>query len=379
MLARGEADAALPRQISAEVRDATNAIIAELEAASRAALAAMVGGRRQSEAETFLWVRLARLMGAADEAVDAARGADASGLRRHLGRFDALTSAIWTVQHAVFVQAPLRQAPPAVPSLVVSPDMTGHAEADPPGRRLACLFSLSWRRSPARSGPGTACGGDPAPAPPAELSDQREAARHIWPVNRGRGLGPPGNADFTGASSHAAYDSSRWRRQRSRVATERVISGNLDENDADAVRVLDPHLGQSPGLCHRLPQDPDTSRGQPLMLSPNVPHLEPDHHRVSGRTRSVTRHLQQSRAEEEHHRRISRRTELPENGQAQHVPVETTAPAQVGRPQQNPAAQHLHATILAASTARRCAGAHAVVPARMSPGASEWAGRQGSS
>lgn len=62
--------------------------------------------------------------------------------------------------------------------------------------------------------------------------------------------------------------------------------------------------------------------------------------------RSVTRYFQQSRAEKEHHPRISRRTELPENGQAQHVPVETAAPAQVSRPQQNPAAQYLHATIL---------------------------------
>jgi hypothetical protein len=115
-LARGEAGTALPRQVTAEVRDATNAIIAEAEAAGRAALAAMAGSRRQPEAETFLWVRLTRLAGAADEAVDAARAADASGLRCHLGRFDALTAAIWTVQHDVYVQAPLRQTPPAAPS-----------------------------------------------------------------------------------------------------------------------------------------------------------------------------------------------------------------------------------------------------------------------
>ncbi len=27
-----------------------------------------------------------------------------------------------------------------------------------------------------------------------------------------------------------------------------MIGGNLDENDPDAIRVLDPHLNQTPGL-----------------------------------------------------------------------------------------------------------------------------------
>jgi hypothetical protein len=115
MLARSEAGAPLPRQVTAEVREATNAIIAETEAAGRAALAAMAGSRRHPEAETFLWVRLARLARAADEAVDAALGADASRLRRHLGRFDALTAATWTVQHAVHAQAPPAAPSPAIP------------------------------------------------------------------------------------------------------------------------------------------------------------------------------------------------------------------------------------------------------------------------
>jgi hypothetical protein len=101
LVAGGEAGAALPGQAAAEVRDATDAVLAEAEAAGRAALAAISGSRRQPEAETFLWVRLARLAGAADEAVDTARGGDASGLRRHLARFDTLTTAIWAVQHAM--------------------------------------------------------------------------------------------------------------------------------------------------------------------------------------------------------------------------------------------------------------------------------------
>ena len=56
--------------------------------------------------------------------------------------------------------------------------------------------------------------------------------------------------------------------------------------------------------------------------------------------------LEQSRAEEEHHPRILGRPELPVDRQAQYVAVETTASPQVGRPQQDPAAQNLHAAIL---------------------------------
>ena len=107
MLARDEPRAALPRQVAAEVREATNAVIAEAEAAGRAALAATAGSRSELEAGTFLWVRLARLAGAADEAVSAGRSGDASALRRHLRRFDALASAIWAVQRAIYGQVPL--------------------------------------------------------------------------------------------------------------------------------------------------------------------------------------------------------------------------------------------------------------------------------
>jgi len=44
ILARGEAGTACPSQVTAEVRDATNAIIAEAEAAGRASLAAFCTG-----------------------------------------------------------------------------------------------------------------------------------------------------------------------------------------------------------------------------------------------------------------------------------------------------------------------------------------------
>jgi hypothetical protein len=104
MLALSEVDAVLRGQVTAEIRDATNAIIAEAEAMSFAALGD--GGQREPEAETFLWARMTRLATAADQAVNAARSGDVSGLRAHLRRFDTLTSAIWTIQRAVYGQEP---------------------------------------------------------------------------------------------------------------------------------------------------------------------------------------------------------------------------------------------------------------------------------
>jgi hypothetical protein len=107
MLASTEAGAGLPRQATAEVREATNAVIAEAEAAGDAALTG-VATSRKPVAETFLLVRLNRLAAAADEAVTAARGGDGPRLRRQLHRFDVLASAIWAVQHAVHAAGPPR-------------------------------------------------------------------------------------------------------------------------------------------------------------------------------------------------------------------------------------------------------------------------------
>jgi hypothetical protein len=94
-------DGMVPARKAAEIRDATNAVIAEVEATSRAVLEA---GGHEPEAETFLWVRVTRLAMAADDAVNAARSGDLAALRARLRHFDALTSAIWTVQHAVYGQ-----------------------------------------------------------------------------------------------------------------------------------------------------------------------------------------------------------------------------------------------------------------------------------
>jgi len=104
MLARTWDGAAVPQEVVAEIRDATNTIIAEAEAMTRAAI--RDHRRQEPQAETFLWVRITRLAAAADRAVDAARSRDVPGLRAHLRQFDTLTSAIWAVQHAAYGKQP---------------------------------------------------------------------------------------------------------------------------------------------------------------------------------------------------------------------------------------------------------------------------------
>ena len=98
MLVLGQ-DGMTPTRQAAEIREATNAVIAEVEATSRAVLES---GGREPEAETFLWVRVTRLAMAADQAVNAARGGELGALDAHLRHFDTLTAAIWTVQDAVY-------------------------------------------------------------------------------------------------------------------------------------------------------------------------------------------------------------------------------------------------------------------------------------
>ena len=84
---------------AAELRDATNVILGEVEAMGRTMLDH--DGRLAPAAETFMWVRVARLATTADQAVDAARRGDTAGLRAHLRHFETLTSALWTVWDAM--------------------------------------------------------------------------------------------------------------------------------------------------------------------------------------------------------------------------------------------------------------------------------------
>jgi hypothetical protein len=100
MLGSGDAGVALSPGVAAEVIQATRAVLAQVEAASRLALASSPGGQHDHGPGQFLATRLTRLSAAADDAVAAARSGDMAALRRRLLRFDALTSAIWTAQGA---------------------------------------------------------------------------------------------------------------------------------------------------------------------------------------------------------------------------------------------------------------------------------------
>jgi hypothetical protein len=107
MLVRGEAGIPEPLQIVAEIAEATGAILAIAEAADNAARV----NRASSMAGMFLRVRLNRLAAAAEDAITAARAEDYARMRHHLRRFEALTSAMWTVQDEVYRPRPQRPGP----------------------------------------------------------------------------------------------------------------------------------------------------------------------------------------------------------------------------------------------------------------------------
>lgn len=96
-----QAEAAVSPGASQQVDGVTGLILAETEAAGHAVVAAMNGERRTAAAGHFLAARLARMTGAAADALRAAECGDAAALRRQLRRFDTLTSATWTVQIAL--------------------------------------------------------------------------------------------------------------------------------------------------------------------------------------------------------------------------------------------------------------------------------------
>ena len=95
LLARDDNEAQFPWLARAEVAAATEAILAEVEAAGREVRAAAGDG---PDTGIFLGVRLTRLAAAADDAIATAEAGDFTRLRRHVCRFEALTSAIWAVQ-----------------------------------------------------------------------------------------------------------------------------------------------------------------------------------------------------------------------------------------------------------------------------------------
>lgn len=110
MLARGD-DGRAPS--AAEVGRVASAIFAEAEASARTALAA--AGPAHPGTWALLLARLNRLAAAVAETVSAARDGDAAVLRRRVHRLETVTSAIWTVQHAVCEPVPAAPAPRPAP------------------------------------------------------------------------------------------------------------------------------------------------------------------------------------------------------------------------------------------------------------------------
>ena len=111
LLAGNGAGAPLPPGAAGEAGQAARVIVAETGAAGQAAVAAVAEGRRGSAA-VFLAARQARLAAAADEVVAAAKDGSAAALSRPLRRFEALTTALWTVQSELRPASPPPAGPP---------------------------------------------------------------------------------------------------------------------------------------------------------------------------------------------------------------------------------------------------------------------------
>jgi hypothetical protein len=110
LLASQDAGAPLPPGAAGEMAHAARAIVAEADAAGHDVLAAVAERSRRSAA-VFLGPRQARLAAAAADIVAAAEDGSAAALSRHLHRFEALTSALWTVQRAICAPADRRSRP----------------------------------------------------------------------------------------------------------------------------------------------------------------------------------------------------------------------------------------------------------------------------
>ncbi len=125
LLAGDAAAAPLPPGAAGEVGQAARAIVAETGAAGQAAVDAVAESRRSSAA-VFLAARQARLAAAADDLVAAAEDGSAAALSRPLRRFEALTTALWTVQ------SDLRPASPPPAGVSKSRSATMAAPSPPP-------------------------------------------------------------------------------------------------------------------------------------------------------------------------------------------------------------------------------------------------------
>ena len=127
------------------------------------------------------------------------------------------------------------------------------------------------------------------------------------------------------------------------IAAQRVVVGNLDQDDSHAVRILDPHLHRPPGLRLRSTHHRHARGQQPPMLRFHVTHLNPQRQAVPRCMGRPPTDLQEAAAEKEHQARVIRIAKLSIDRQPQRVSVETSATLRRGRTQQNATTQYLHA------------------------------------
>jgi hypothetical protein len=111
----------LPPGAAGEVGHAARAIVAETGAAGQAAVAVVAESRRGSAA-VFLAARQARLAAAAEDLAAAAAGPSAAALSRPLRRFEALATALWTVQSDLRPASPPGGAAGGIGSPMRTPD-----------------------------------------------------------------------------------------------------------------------------------------------------------------------------------------------------------------------------------------------------------------
>jgi hypothetical protein len=109
------------------------------------------------------------------------------------------------------------------------------------------------------------------------------------------------------------------------VSPEQMVVWDLDHDDRNLVRVLDPQFHESPCLSPRFAEDGYTGVQQAPMLCVHISDLHPQRDPVSRRVHRPTADLEETVAEEEHQAGRVRAAELPVDGETQRVSVEPVA------------------------------------------------------
>lgn len=124
-----------------------------------------------------------------------------------------------------------------------------------------------------------------------------------------------------------------------RVPAERVLLRDLNQDDAHAIRVCNPQFVQASHLAPRLPHDRPPGAQQPSVLGSDVSDLHPQRDRIAGWARRPATDLEQAVTQEAHDAGRVIAAELPVDRQAERVSIEPVTPVELGRTQQDAAAE----------------------------------------